>query len=759
MVDGDFDNGRIEVVSIDQENRIISTRVPDDNHTQDSRMRFWHLRITGMTPGERVTLRHAASVSMHYVYSYDGEIWHRFPTQGVNEISFRFVQPTVYIAPNIPYPYGRSLDLAAELAPNPHVTVSDLATSEQGRAVKLFRITDASVPDDGKRVVWIQGRQHAFESPSSFIPEGLARWMASDDPAAAEFRQLAIAYVVPVMDVDNVFHGMSGKDMPNDFNRVWNQDPPHWNAVAAAKTLLNQLHADDNLLAFIDSHNPYYTQAPHWHVAGTAANWNAFTAAYLQGVQEAGAANHDAAVAQTNVGTTPSNLGVAKNYAIVHWNNDDDFFAHTMESAHHRDNQGRFMLKEGYLQWGEALGRAFYKLLGGEELPENIPPRAALARVGTNGFTAAGSTDPDGEIVAYHWDFGDGTTVTTPEPEVAHDYDADGDYHASLRVEDNDGALSPRVSVHVPVGEIQSPFVWSAEAQQGGSSWAHSGWEPGTFRLLLKGAHVTGHASKISLTFRGRSSGSYTLRGVSIAKRDGESLNIIKDTWTELTFGGTWADGVTLPAGDWAASDTVEFDLRPGEDLFLTFRADHSTLYLNPNHPETSAWFVPNADHSTLKQWEGLSIPETRGFLYAVSEIQVKERPTDDADGNGLPDAWERHWFEESGQDPDAPAGDSGMTVKDMFILGGDPIGGAPLKLTLSPPESLRFPTKSAEAPWYGGRERTYQIERAESLQNTEEDAWMAFGDPITGTDGEVVLPPPEDPGFYRLRVNLREMH
>ena len=48
-------------------------------------MRFWHYRIDGLTPGQMVNLRHDPSRNMHFVYSYNGEDWFRFPTAGVSD--------------------------------------------------------------------------------------------------------------------------------------------------------------------------------------------------------------------------------------------------------------------------------------------------------------------------------------------------------------------------------------------------------------------------------------------------------------------------------------------------------------------------------------------------------------------------------------------------------------------------------------------------------------------------------------------------
>ncbi len=54
-------------------------------------------------------------------------------------------------------------------------------------------------------------------------------------------------------------------------------------------------------------------------------------------------------------------------------------------------------------------------------------------------FDASPSTDADGQIVAYEWNFGDGESETTSVPTIEHTYNNSETYQVTLRVIDNEG--------------------------------------------------------------------------------------------------------------------------------------------------------------------------------------------------------------------------------------------------------------------------------------------------------------------------------
>jgi PKD repeat protein len=101
--------------------------------------------------------------------------------------------------------------------------------------------------------------------------------------------------------------------------------------------------------------------------------------------------------------------------------------------------------------------------------PANKPPTAAFTSTCTNGgcaFNGGTSSDPDGSIVDYAWDFGDGQTgdgVAT-----SHAYTATGDYTVQLTVTDNSGATDVIThSVTISSLNKQIGYVGSAHSAPG----------------------------------------------------------------------------------------------------------------------------------------------------------------------------------------------------------------------------------------------------------------------------------------------------
>lgn len=117
-------------------------------------------------------------------------------------------------------------------------------------------------------------------------------------------------------------------------------------------------------------------------------------------------------------------------------------------------------LTTGYTDYG-SVGQ--YAVAGSVPSPSGLPPVAAISATPGSGtvpfsvgFSSAGSSDPDGSIVAYEWNFGDGSAAAGG-PTATHVYSVAGSYAAQLKLTDNSGLSTTRsvtITAQAPVTTI-----------------------------------------------------------------------------------------------------------------------------------------------------------------------------------------------------------------------------------------------------------------------------------------------------------------
>jgi hypothetical protein len=164
------------------------------------------------------------------VFSEDGEHWQHFANMDWDEqkkeatVRFHAVSDSIWIAHVPPYTHSRLVRLLEELDRSPCVRIEVIGKTVQGRDLHLITITDFDSPDQGKKTVWLQARQHAWETGTSYVMEGALRFIVSDDSQARALRQKVVFKFTPMMDPDGC---ASGKVRFNangyDVNRHWNQ--------------------------------------------------------------------------------------------------------------------------------------------------------------------------------------------------------------------------------------------------------------------------------------------------------------------------------------------------------------------------------------------------------------------------------------------------------------------------------------------------------------------------------------------------------
>ncbi len=176
--------------------------------------------------------------------------------------------------------------------------------------------------------------------------------------------------------------------------------------------------------------------------------------------------------------------------------------------------------------------------------PANVAPVAAFTAAAaglTATFDASGSSDADGTIASYAWDFGDGTTGTGAKP--GHTYATAGTYTVRLTVTDDDGATGT-VSKAVPVtaaGTLASDAFSRTVASGWGTADSGGAWTASGASSLS----VAGGTGRIRMGTAGSGPSAF-LNGVSSTASD-TTVSVALDA--AATGGGVYVSVVGRRVG------------------------------------------------------------------------------------------------------------------------------------------------------------------------------------------------------------------
>jgi hypothetical protein len=276
-VSTDFEGGSARVESIDQATRVI--RFMPDGNPQRGWPCWWYLRVDGVAKDEHVTLSLAGSdrpsrndgkdtgkplgpgwaMPARATFSTDGQTW-RHTAPGKREGARILYEVTgaggpLWVAWGPPFtPRNTDALLAEAVKQLPAAKSFELARTREGRPVRGLRISEATAAKPPG--IWVQARQHAWESGACWVARGFTEWLLGDDADAQWLRRHAEVFIVPIMDVDNAATGNGGKEAaPRDHNRDWDEQPVY-PEVAAAQQRMRALAKENRLDVFLDLHNP-----------------------------------------------------------------------------------------------------------------------------------------------------------------------------------------------------------------------------------------------------------------------------------------------------------------------------------------------------------------------------------------------------------------------------------------------------------------------------------------------------------------------
>jgi len=126
-----------------------------------------------------------------------------------------------------------------------------------------------------------------------------------------------------------------------------------------------------------------------------------------------------------------------------------------------------FFLEEAtriHIEAADSLWHTMYSMSLGDGRNLNIPPDLTAINVVPEGLQVTFETvssDDDGSIISYDWDFGDGTGSSSEAP--IHAYSSGGVYLVRCRVIDNDGAQNSKWRYLNVVGDNLPPSVDAGE--------------------------------------------------------------------------------------------------------------------------------------------------------------------------------------------------------------------------------------------------------------------------------------------------------
>jgi hypothetical protein len=363
-VDVGFPGGSGQVQQIDQDARLI--RLSPTAHKDRGWVCWWYVKVTGITPGETLTLDVGDApwaTPDRAAFSTDNTTWQQ-TASGRREGKRIVYQQKIDAAeawfawgpPLVPADAQQLVAWAAEQCE--HAEAFQLCRTREDRPVPALRIREPGVKDEERRGIWIQARQHAWESGSSWVCRGMIEWLVSDDPRAQSLRRQSLITVVPIMDIDNVAIGAGGKNqVPQDHNRDWT-DQPHWRSVTAAMAQIKQQDQASRFDLFIDLHNPgadsknpFYFVTPRELLSDVGRrNLDRFLAASQADIT--GPLAYKGEVRESGANYDPNWKNISKNW--VSFNTRDHVVAVTLETAWNTPSS----TTEGYRTVGRQLGMA-----------------------------------------------------------------------------------------------------------------------------------------------------------------------------------------------------------------------------------------------------------------------------------------------------------------------------------------------------------------------------------------------------------------
>ena len=269
----DFDGGSIGKVTPVTESHVrVALKGDRDQDGRNRQANWYYFRVEGAKgpvtldlvdlPGEYNYQPNRGAVTKETLpwWSEDGNSWKPVTDTAYDaaEPYFRIrVKPKgerFWIAHVPPYTNTNLRKLLVQTGLKPQT----IGKTAGGRDMILLTITDRTVPDAGKKVLWWMFRQHAWEAGSSWAADGMIRFLVSSDPQAVAIRKGAVVKILPLCDPDGVAEGkVRFNRFGFDLNRNWDTaEATHMPEIfAQRKAIFDWLDSGHRVDFFLSLHN------------------------------------------------------------------------------------------------------------------------------------------------------------------------------------------------------------------------------------------------------------------------------------------------------------------------------------------------------------------------------------------------------------------------------------------------------------------------------------------------------------------------
>jgi PKD repeat protein len=177
----------------------------------------------------------------------------------------------------------------------------------------------------------------------------------------------------------------------------------------------------------------------------------------------------DRTCAFSNDGTWDSDGSIAS----YSWDFGDGASSSAPAPTHTYANYGTYQATLTVTDNGGAVATATHPVTAAKALQPPVASFSVSCQHLDCAVNGSASTDPDGTIKTYSWNFGDGSPPDTSSATATHTYAAAGTYQITLTVTDNDGltgSTTHQVSVAVTAPGIS--FLGESDANANATSWS-----------------------------------------------------------------------------------------------------------------------------------------------------------------------------------------------------------------------------------------------------------------------------------------------